>query len=114
MQRHLGRRSADPLVAHGLIIKPAAGAQASFGCRNLSCLLVLEDLSALCSGDTAAVLESQVFVFGGSTVSEVLQQASQATGAPVHVAGFIRFVRGEGVVKPARPSFADEVRQQLA
>ncbi|KAJ2289155.1 hypothetical protein IW141_003987 [Coemansia sp. RSA 355] len=103
MQRHLGRRSADPLVAHGLIIKPAAGAQASFGCRNLSC-----------SGDTAAVLESQVFVFGGSTVSEVLQQASQATGAPVHVAGFIRFVRGEGVVKPARPSFADEVRQQLA
>ncbi|KAJ1755264.1 hypothetical protein LPJ54_007036, partial [Coemansia sp. RSA 1824] len=66
------------------------------------------------SGDTAAVLESQVFVFGGSTVSEVLQKASQATGAPVHVAGFIRFVRGEGVVKPARPSFADEVRQQLA
>ncbi|KAJ2252833.1 hypothetical protein GGH98_002860, partial [Coemansia sp. RSA 454] len=42
------------------------------------------------------------------TVSEVLQQASQATGAPVHVAGFIRFVRGEGVVKPARPSFGDE------
>ncbi|KAJ2182117.1 Elongation factor Ts, mitochondrial [Coemansia sp. RSA 1935] len=66
------------------------------------------------SGDTSAVLESQVFVFGGGTVGEVLQKASQATGAPVHVAGFIRFVRGEGVVKPARPSFADEVRQQLA
>ncbi|KAJ2128082.1 hypothetical protein IW136_006202, partial [Coemansia sp. RSA 678] len=66
------------------------------------------------SGDAATVLESQVFVFGGGTVGEVLEKASQRIGAPVHVAGFVRFVRGEGVVKPVRPSFADEVRQQLA
>ncbi|KAJ2338725.1 Elongation factor Ts, mitochondrial [Coemansia sp. RSA 2618] len=64
--------------------------------------------------DSAAVLESQAFVFGGGSVGEVLAQAAQAAGAPVDVAGFVRFKCGEGVAKPARPDFAEEVRQQLA
>ncbi|KAJ2309428.1 Elongation factor Ts, mitochondrial [Coemansia sp. RSA 2702] len=59
------------------------------------------------------VLETQAFVFGGGSVGDVLAQRAAALGAAVHVAGFVRFERGEGVARPAQPDFAAEVRRQL-
>ncbi|KAJ2512826.1 Elongation factor Ts, mitochondrial [Coemansia sp. RSA 1939] len=60
------------------------------------------------------VLEAQQFLFGGGTVGEVLAKISDEIGAPVSIVSFVRFERGEGVVKPTRPNFAEEVRRQLA
>ncbi|KAJ1843618.1 Elongation factor Ts, mitochondrial, partial [Coemansia sp. RSA 486] len=56
----------------------------------------------------ACVLEAQQFLFGGGTVAEVLAKVSQGVGAPVDVVSFVRFERGEGVEKAARPDFAEE------
>ncbi|KAJ2457038.1 Elongation factor Ts, mitochondrial [Coemansia sp. RSA 2424] len=59
------------------------------------------------------VLEAQQFLFGGGTIAEVLAKVAKGVDAPVEVASFVRFERGEGIEKPARPDFAEEVRQQL-
>ncbi|KAJ2454313.1 Elongation factor Ts, mitochondrial, partial [Coemansia sp. RSA 2424] len=59
------------------------------------------------------VLEAQPFLFGGGTIAEVLAKVAKGVDAPVEVASFVRFERGEGIEKPARPDFAEEVRQQL-
>jgi elongation factor Ts len=60
-----------------------------------------------------AVLLEQVFVIDGeSRVGKVVEAAAKSAGAPIRVAGFVRFVLGEGVEKP--PSdFAAEVGAQL-
>ncbi|KAJ2806371.1 Elongation factor Ts, mitochondrial [Coemansia furcata] len=60
------------------------------------------------------VLEAQQFLFGGGTIGEVLAKVAKGVDAPVEVASFVRFERGEGVEKPVRPDFAEEVRKQLA
>ncbi|KAJ2897048.1 Elongation factor Ts, mitochondrial [Coemansia aciculifera] len=60
------------------------------------------------------VLESQQFLFGGGTIAEVLAKVAKGVDAPVEVASFVRFERGEGVEKPVRLDFAEEVRQQLS
>jgi elongation factor Ts len=60
-----------------------------------------------------AVLLEQVFVIDGeSRVGKVVEAAAKSAGAPIRVAGFVRFALGEGVEKP--PSdFAAEVGAQL-
>src|ERR1700676_347777 len=60
-----------------------------------------------------AVLLEQVFVIDGeSRVGKVVEAAANEAGAPIQVAGFVRFALGEGVEKP--PSdFAAEVGAQL-
>ncbi|KAJ2755667.1 Elongation factor Ts, mitochondrial [Coemansia pectinata] len=60
------------------------------------------------------VLEAQQFLFGGGTIAEVLAKVAKGVDAPVEVASFVRFERGEGVEKPVRPDFAEEVRKQLS
>ncbi|KAJ2558135.1 Elongation factor Ts, mitochondrial [Coemansia sp. RSA 1933] len=60
------------------------------------------------------VLEAQQFLFGGGTVGEVLAKVSKDVGAPVEIVSFVRMERGEGIEKPVKPDFAEEVRQQLA
>ena len=60
------------------------------------------------------VLTEQVFVIDGETrVSEVLANAARDIGAPVEVAGFVRFALGEGIEKPHQ-DFAAEVAAQAA
>ena len=60
------------------------------------------------------VLTEQVFVIDGETrVSEVLENAARDIGAPVEVAGFVRFALGEGIEKPHQ-DFAAEVAAQAA
>ncbi|KAJ1942599.1 Elongation factor Ts, mitochondrial [Kickxella alabastrina] len=61
-----------------------------------------------------SVLEAQQFLFGGGTISEVLEKVSKGVGSPVEITSFVRFERGEGVEKAVKPDFAEEVRQQLA
>jgi elongation factor Ts len=60
-----------------------------------------------------AVLIEQVFVIDGeSRVGKIVEAAATEAGAPIRVAGFVRFALGEGVEKP--PSdFAAEVGAQL-
>ncbi|KAJ2395619.1 Elongation factor Ts, mitochondrial [Coemansia sp. RSA 2559] len=60
------------------------------------------------------VLEAQQFLFGGGTIGQVLAKVSKEIGAPVEIASFVRFERGEGIEKPTKLDFAEEVRQQLA
>ena len=59
------------------------------------------------------VLLEQVFVIDGETrVGKIVEAAAKEAGAPIRVAGFVRFALGEGVAKP--PSdFAAEVGAQL-
>jgi elongation factor Ts len=60
-----------------------------------------------------AVLLEQVFVIDGeSRVGKVVEAAAKSAGAPIRVAGFVRFVLGEGVEKPAT-DVAAEVGAQL-
>ncbi|KAJ2077806.1 Elongation factor Ts, mitochondrial [Coemansia sp. RSA 988] len=66
-----------------------------------------------CDPETA-VLEAQTFLFGGGTVGEVLAQHSKDLGAPVAVASFTRLRCGEGIEKPTKSDFAQEVRKQLS
>jgi elongation factor Ts len=57
-----------------------------------------------------SVLLSQVFVIDGETpVAKVLEKAGKDFGAPVRLAGFVRFAVGEGIEK-AVTDFAAEVR----
>lgn len=56
-----------------------------------------------------AVLFEQVFVIDGKTkISDVLKNAEKDAGAPVALAGFIRFALGEGIEK-VEDDFAAEV-----
>jgi len=57
-----------------------------------------------------SVLLQQVFVVDGETqVGKVVQNAAKEIGAPVVVAGFVRFAVGEGIDKPTT-DFAAEVK----
>jgi elongation factor Ts len=59
------------------------------------------------------VLLEQVFVIDGETrVGKIVEAAAKEAGAPIRVAGFVRFVLGEGVEKPPT-DFAAEVGAQL-
>jgi elongation factor Ts len=56
-----------------------------------------------------SVLLAQTFVIDGETqVAKVLENASKELGAPVEIAGFVRFQVGEGIDKMT-DDFADEV-----
>ncbi len=60
-----------------------------------------------------AVLLEQVFVIDGERrVGKVVEAAAKDAGAPIRVAGFVRFALGEGIERP--PSdFAAEVGAQI-
>ena len=59
------------------------------------------------------VLLEQIFVVDGETrVSKVLDAAAKQAGAPIRVAGFVRFALGEGIDK-GTTDFAAEVAAQL-
>ncbi len=56
-----------------------------------------------------AVLLKQVFVIDGkATVAEILKRAEKDVGAPVKIAGFVRYALGEGIEKKDE-DFAAEV-----
>jgi len=56
------------------------------------------------------VLLEQVFVIDGETkVAKVVENAAKDVGAPVTLAGFVRFALGEGIEKPEGDDFATEV-----
>jgi elongation factor Ts len=59
------------------------------------------------------VLLEQAFVIDGKTkVSKVVEDAAKQIGAPVRIAGFLRFALGEGIEKKSE-DFAAEVAAQL-
>ena len=59
------------------------------------------------------VLLEQAFVMDGKTkVSKVVDDAAKQVGAPVRLAGFLRFALGEGIEKKSE-DFAAEVAAQL-
>jgi elongation factor Ts len=59
------------------------------------------------------VLLEQAFVMDGKTkVSKVVEDAAKTAGAPVRLAGFLRFALGEGIEKKSE-DFAAEVAAQL-
>jgi elongation factor Ts len=59
------------------------------------------------------VLAEQIFVIDGeSKVSKVVETAAKAIGAPVRIAGFVRFGLGEGIEREQK-DFAAEVAAQL-
>jgi elongation factor Ts len=59
------------------------------------------------------VLLEQLFVFDGKTrVSKVVDEAAKQVGAPVRLAGYLRFALGEGIEKKSE-DFAAEVAAQL-
>jgi elongation factor Ts len=59
------------------------------------------------------VLLEQVFVIDGETrVGKVVEAAAKSAGAPIRVAGFVRFALGEGIDKGSA-DFAAEVAAQL-
>jgi len=56
------------------------------------------------------VLMEQVYVVDGETrIKDVVANASKTLGAPVTLAGFVRYQLGEGVEKAAADDFATEV-----
>jgi elongation factor Ts len=58
-----------------------------------------------------SVLLSQTFVIDGETkIDKVIEKASKDLGAPVEIAGFVRFQVGEGIEK-TDGDFADEVNK---
>ena len=60
-----------------------------------------------------SVLLEQVFVVDGETkVSKVVEQAAKEAGAPIKVAGFVRYALGEGIEKK-QEDFAAEVAAQI-
>ncbi|MBM3548317.1 MAG: elongation factor Ts [Alphaproteobacteria bacterium] len=60
-----------------------------------------------------SVLLEQVFVVDGETkVSKVVEQAAKDAGAPIKVAGFVRYALGEGIEKK-QEDFAAEVAAQV-
>jgi elongation factor Ts len=59
------------------------------------------------------VLLEQAFVIDGKTkVSKVVEDAAKQVGAPVRIAGFLRFALGEGIERKSE-DFAAEVAAQL-
>jgi len=59
------------------------------------------------------VLLEQAFVMDGKTkVSKIVEDAAKQAGAPVRLAGYLRFALGEGIEKKAE-DFAAEVAAQL-
>ena len=59
------------------------------------------------------VLLEQIFVVDQKTkISVVVDQAAKAAGAPIRVAGYVRYALGEGIDRN-RPDFAAEVAAQL-
>jgi elongation factor Ts len=61
-----------------------------------------------------SVLLSQVFVIDGETpIAKVLEKAGKDLGAPVKIAGFVRFAVGEGIEKETT-DFAAEVQSYAA
>lgn len=59
------------------------------------------------------VLLEQAFVMDGKTkVSKVIEDATKQAGAPVRLAGYLRFALGEGIEKKSE-DFAAEVAAQL-
>ena len=59
------------------------------------------------------VLLEQIFVVDHETkMSKVVEQAAKEAGAPIRVAGFVRFALGEGIERQ-RTDFAAEVAAQL-
>ncbi|MFM2130775.1 MAG: hypothetical protein RL477_2321 [Pseudomonadota bacterium] len=59
------------------------------------------------------VLTEQVFVIDGETkVSKAVEAAAKSAGAPVKIAGFVRFGLGEGIEREQK-DFAAEVAAQL-
>ena len=57
------------------------------------------------------VLLSQTFVIDGETpVAKVIEKAAKELGASIEIAGYYRFVVGEGIEK-VDSDFADEVKQ---
>ena len=61
-----------------------------------------------------SVLLSQVFVIDGENpIAKVLEKAGKDFGAPVKIAGFVRFAVGEGIEKEAT-DFAAEVQSYAA
>jgi elongation factor Ts len=60
-----------------------------------------------------SVLLEQVFVVDGETkVGKVVEQAAKEAGAPIKVAGFVRYALGEGIEKK-QEDFAAEVAAQV-
>lgn len=60
-----------------------------------------------------AVLLKQVFVIDGkATVAEILKQTEKDVGAPVKIAGFVRYALGEGIEKKEE-DFAAEVAKTM-
>jgi len=59
------------------------------------------------------VLLEQIFVIDGENrVGKVIEAAAKEAGAPIRVAGFVRFALGEGIERP-QSDFAAEVGSQL-
>ncbi|HJU18408.1 MAG TPA: translation elongation factor Ts [Stellaceae bacterium] len=59
------------------------------------------------------VLLEQIFVVDQkSKITQVVEAAAKEAGAPIRVAGFVRFALGEGIDRP-RSDFAAEVAAQL-
>ncbi|MBN9514662.1 MAG: elongation factor Ts [Alphaproteobacteria bacterium] len=59
------------------------------------------------------VLLEQAFVMDGKTkISKVVEEAAKQVGAPVNLAGYLRFALGEGIEKKSE-DFAAEVAAQL-
>lgn len=60
------------------------------------------------------VLLDQVYVIDGeSRVSKIVEAAAKEAGAPIKIAGFVRFALGEGIDRPTT-DLAAEVAAQLA
>jgi elongation factor Ts len=58
-----------------------------------------------------AVLLSQIFAIDNETqIAKVVERAAADVGAPVEIAGFVRFAVGEGVERPDGGGFAGEVK----
>jgi elongation factor Ts len=49
---------------------------------------------------------------GNKTITQVLKEAEGKAGAPVKIAGYVRFALGEGIEKDDGPDFASEVAAQ--
>ena len=58
-----------------------------------------------------AVLLSQIFAIDNETqIAKVVERASKDAGAPMEIAGFLRFAVGEGIERPDAGDFAGEVK----
>jgi len=55
------------------------------------------------------LLEQESVVVPGQTIDKLRQAAEKASGGKVEILRFVRYERGEGVVKPQGPDFASEV-----